>query len=59
MIIFNFYWVIFWVLYVVKLKLALEMFACPIRASIFCWCSKMLARLQLSLAPGNRASAYA
>ena len=57
-IIFNFYLVIFWVLYVVKLKLALEIFACPIRASIFCRCSKMLARFQLLLAPGNRASAY-
>ena len=41
-IIFNFYLVIFGVLYVVKLKLALEIFACPIRASIFCRCSKML-----------------
>ena len=57
-IIFNFYLVIFWVLYVVKLKLALEIFACPIRASIFCRYSKMLARFQLLLAPGNRASAY-
>ena len=57
-IIFNFYLVIFGVLYVVKLKLALEIFACPIRASIFCRCSKMLARFQLLLAPGNRASAY-
>ena len=57
-IIFNFYLVIFGVLYGVKLKLALEIFACPIRASIFCRCSKMLARFQLLLAPGNRASAY-
>ena len=55
---FNFYLVIFGVLYVVKLKLALEILACPIRASIFCRCSKMLARFQLLLAPGNRASAY-
>ena len=53
-IIFIFYLVIFGVLYVVKLKLALEIFACPIRASIFCLCSKMLARFQLLLAPGNR-----
>ena len=57
-IIFNFYLFVFGVFYVVKLRLALEIVACPIRASIFCRCSKMLARFQLLLAPGNRASAY-
>ena len=56
--IFHFYLVIFFGIVCGDTKLALEISACPIRASNFCWCSKMLARFQLLLAPGNRASAY-
>ena len=32
--------------------------ACPIRATVISWSFKMLARIRLLLAPGNRASAY-
>ena len=44
----------FWYL----LRFALQIITCPIRASIFSWHSKMLARLWCLLAPGHRASGY-
>ena len=52
-IIYNFYWVIFGVLYVVKLKLALEIFACPIRASIFCWVFQNACPIPTFTCPGQ------
>ena len=41
-----------------KLLYVQNTLACPIRATVINWSFKMLARIWLLLAPGNRASAY-